>query len=1347
MARIKNKDIYPIKPTPNNNDYVVGTDNEDNGKTVSFRLGSLLAQTGAEGNFVPKGGFEGTGQDLIVSLGTKVDKNTAIIGGTYTKISFDNKGLITGGVNATTADINDSANRRYVTDADLVDIGNLSGVNSGDQTSIVGITGTKAQFNTSLTDGDFVFAADITESAQDAVGTILTDTSTIDFTYDDLTPTISAIVKPNSITATELSNTINISEFVNNANYATSAYVDGLVVGLLDDRGSYNASVNVFPSTGGSGTAGAILKGDIWYVSVMGTLGGQVVNVGDSFRALVDSPAQITTNWSILEANIGYVPENVANKSTNISLGTSNILYPTENAVKTYADAKITQTITNGVVTTAPSEDAVFDALATKQPTLVSGSNIKTVNQLSLLGSGDINPATSTAVISGCTIVNNGTTFSVTSGVAEIVTNTYPLTRQTINFTGVTLVTPLYPRTLLYIDNTGTLQQFNGSAGDLTPSQKRNNIVLGLLATFGGTIIAIQNTPNLNYGIDGRFSDLSEALGVINVSGNIIGANGINLQFNKGAGLTFRIAGNYFIDRKVPDVTTDVALTPVPAGVNLIGYRNGIGGWTYEAYTGFITPNFWDNGTGVKATVANNKFTTQRIYFFNGTDTFVIYLGQIEYASMDSAVANVNNANRVIDPATSLASLRSSLIVKKGVTALNNTAEAMFLDGPKINGGASGSAISSQNFQGVYDNSVTPQVTTTTALGSVDFKRGSTADTDNVFRVLNGAGTETFTAKGNGAISALTYNGFNPTTDLRAINTTSPLLGGGNLTADRTLSIQLATTAQNGYLSSTDWNTFNNKAPLASPTFTGIPTAPTAGLGTNTTQLATTAFVFANAQPLIPHLGYDNTKQTLWNYGKGGIATNSSFGNEALSVNTTGFENVAYGLYSLGTNTTGNGNVAFGNRAGNQSNSPDVGGFQNQFSTNSVFIGNWTSAKNNNTANTNEIVIGDRTLGAGSNTATLGNTSIITTRLRGSVLGGSFVKDGGTASQFLKADGSSDSNSYALSSGSANYIQNQNASAQTANMWISGTGQFGSDVSLNGGAGARTLNIQTNTSGNPVINLTAAGVDGGSIFYNRATSELTFSNSAVVGALKIANTGAATFSSTVTASNGTLIGGTGTTNYIPKWTGTGTQGNSAWQESATGGRFFDGTDDGVNKLQVNGSGIFTKTGVQSTFIGSDQGAIDLKRGSTQGFRLFSDLNSFGIYDLINNATRLEISNSAGVVKINNLSGTGTRTVVADASGNLITESISTQTANYTTTLSDGTVLVDATAGNITITLLVAVGNSNKKFTVKKIDSTANTVTVSNAAGIDGTTTKVYSTQDSGGSFQSNGTKYFIIGNF
>lgn len=116
-------------------------------------------------------------------------------------------------------------------------------------------------------------------------------------------------------------------------------YADGLVVGLLDDRGNFDASDDIFPSTGGSGTAGAIMKGDLWFIDTEGTLGGNLVVVGSSIRALVDAPGQTSANWSILNVGLGYVPENVANKSTNPSLGTSDTLYPTQKAVKAYVDA------------------------------------------------------------------------------------------------------------------------------------------------------------------------------------------------------------------------------------------------------------------------------------------------------------------------------------------------------------------------------------------------------------------------------------------------------------------------------------------------------------------------------------------------------------------------------------------------------------------------------------------------------------------------------------------------------------------------------------------------------------------------------------------------------------------------------------------------------------------------------------------------------------------------------------------------------------------------------------------------------------------------------------------------
>lgn len=39
------------------------------------------------------------------------------------------------------------------------------------------------------------------------------------------------------------------------------------------------------------------------------------------------------------QATLGFTPEDVANKSTSTSLGTSNTLYPSQNAVKSYADS------------------------------------------------------------------------------------------------------------------------------------------------------------------------------------------------------------------------------------------------------------------------------------------------------------------------------------------------------------------------------------------------------------------------------------------------------------------------------------------------------------------------------------------------------------------------------------------------------------------------------------------------------------------------------------------------------------------------------------------------------------------------------------------------------------------------------------------------------------------------------------------------------------------------------------------------------------------------------------------------------------------------------------------------
>ncbi len=80
------------------------------------------------------------------------------------------------------------------------------------------------------------------------------------------------------------------------------AYADGLVTGLLDDRGNWNPGSGGWPDEGGSGVDGAIKKGDVFYLTADGTLTGPVeVKQGDSLRALVDDPGQDAESWGVMD--------------------------------------------------------------------------------------------------------------------------------------------------------------------------------------------------------------------------------------------------------------------------------------------------------------------------------------------------------------------------------------------------------------------------------------------------------------------------------------------------------------------------------------------------------------------------------------------------------------------------------------------------------------------------------------------------------------------------------------------------------------------------------------------------------------------------------------------------------------------------------------------------------------------------------------------------------------------------------------------------------------------------------------------------------------------------------------
>jgi hypothetical protein len=81
------------------------------------------------------------------------------------------------------------------------------------------------------------------------------------------------------------------------------------VAGLLDFKGGYDASTNTPNLT--VPTAGTVLKGDFYVVTVAGSFFGVALEVGDSLIAEIDNPSTIN-DWVILQGNVVYATETVA---------------------------------------------------------------------------------------------------------------------------------------------------------------------------------------------------------------------------------------------------------------------------------------------------------------------------------------------------------------------------------------------------------------------------------------------------------------------------------------------------------------------------------------------------------------------------------------------------------------------------------------------------------------------------------------------------------------------------------------------------------------------------------------------------------------------------------------------------------------------------------------------------------------------------------------------------------------------------------------------------------------------------------------------------------------------------
>ena len=295
------------------------------------------------------------------------------------------------------------------------------------------------------------------------------------------------------------------------------------------------------------------------------------------------------------------------------------------------------------------------------------------------------------------------------------------------------------------------------------------------------------------------------------------------------------------------------------------------------------------------------------------------------------------------------------------------------------------------------------------------------------------------------------------TSDVPSLSGTAPISYSAGV-----ISISQATTSTNGYLSSTDWNTFNLKQ----------------------AQLNGTGFVKATGTTI----SYDNTNYLPLT---GGILTG------ALAGTSGTFIQVGIGA------------------------SP-VNYFSVRTGTNNIF-----DIYDNGTGpaiqSVNDGVTLYRPLFFFATAFTFSN----------SVTATSFVKTSGTSSQFLKADGSVDSSTYALDSA---VVHN------TGNETVGGTKTFSDATKNNGG-----IFLQNASSNSLAGYMNIGGLTNGVKFTSGGGISNSFTLPSATGYTYTfpSATGTIALTSDIPSLTGYVnTSGTPTTNYLPKFTGTSTIGNS-----------------------------------------------------------------------------------------------------------------------------------------------------------------------------------------------------------
>ncbi len=762
----------------------------------------------------------------ITTLQTNVDANTASITSNTNSIA-SNTVSITANSSAITLNTNNIATNT----ASITSNTNVIASNTASITSLQTNVATNTASITSNTNAITSNTASITTLQTNVASNTASITSletrvtanTASITTNTGDIALRATIESPSFTGTPTALTAPVG--TNTTQLATTAFVLSSITNSVTPDADASTKGKIQLTNDLGGTAAAPTVNSVGGVS-SSTIASLPTTVASNTASITANTASITTNTN----NIASNTSSITSLQASVSANTASI---TANAASIATNTANITTNTNNIASNTSSITALQTNVASNTASIVTNTaNIATntsniASNTSSITSLQTNVASNTASITSLETRVTANTASITTNTSDIATNTNDIALR------ATIASP----------------SFTGTPTAPTPAAGTSNTQIATTA-FVASVVGGSATPDADASTKGKIqltNDLggTAAAPTVNSVGGVSSSTITTLPTTVASNTASITANTASIATNTANITTNTS--------NIASNTSSI--TSLQTNVSANTASITANTSSIATNTANITTNTNNI----ASNTSSITVLQTNVASNTASITSLET--RVTANTASITTNTNDIALRATIASPSFTGTPT---APTPAAGTSNTQIATTAFvASVVGGSVTPDADASTK-GKIQLTNdlGGTA----VAPMVNSVGgvssstiasLPTTVASNTSSISSLQTSVSANTASITA-NTASIATNAANITTNTSniasntssiTSLQTNVSANTASITSLETrvaantNAINLRATIASPSFTGTPTAPTPQDGTNDTQIATTAFV------------------------------------------------------------------------------------------------------------------------------------------------------------------------------------------------------------------------------------------------------------------------------------------------------------------------------------------------------------------------------------------------------------------------------------------------------------------------------------------------------------------------